>query len=89
MPDDTLPTIRQKLFNMLRNEGVSFGPECGRHHTARAVTGELGQRISNGFRLTQGNNVGTVPLLEVLAGLITRHDTRLRKHRHPFPSIAH
>jgi len=39
MPDDTLPAIRQDLFSMPSDEGISFCPECGRQHTARAVTG--------------------------------------------------
>jgi hypothetical protein len=80
MPDEALPAIRQNLFNMLGNEGVSFGPKCSGQHPARPISGNLGQRIVNRFRLTQGDNVGIVLhgvsfLLEVLAGLITRHDT--------------
>ena len=64
---------------MLRDEGVGFGAERGGQHPARPVTGDLGQRIVNSFRLTQGDDVGIVLhgvsfLLEVLAGFITRHD---------------
>src|SRR6056297_1813021 len=65
---------------MLRDEDVGFGPQCGRQHPARPVTRDLGQRIIHRFRLTQSDDVvivlhGVSFLLEVLAGLITRHDT--------------
>jgi hypothetical protein len=80
MPHNPLPAIRQDAFGMLRDEGVGFGAECCGQHPARSVTGDLGQRIVNRFRLTQGDDVcivlhGVSFLLEVLAGFITRHDT--------------
>ena len=80
MPHNPLPTIRQDVFGMLRDKGVGFGAERGGQHPARPVPGDLGQRIVNSFRLTQGDDVGIVLhgvsfLLEVLAGFDTRHDT--------------
>ena len=78
--NNALTPIRQRLCGMLRNEGVGFGAERRRQHPARTVTGDFGQRVIHRCRLTQGDNVGIVLdgasfLLEVLAGLITRHDT--------------
>ena len=58
MPDDTLPAIRQDLFGMLRDKGFSLCPKCSGQHPARPVPGNLGQRIVNRFRLTQGDDVG-------------------------------
>ncbi|KAA0909960.1 hypothetical protein FLO80_19070 [Aquicoccus porphyridii] len=65
---------------MLRDEGVSLGPQRGRQHPPCPVAGDLGQRIIHSFRLTKGDDVCTLLhgvsfLLEVLAGLDTRHDT--------------
>lgn len=57
MPDDTLPAIRQDLFGMLRDEGISLCPKCSGQHPARPVPGNLGQRIVNRSRLTQGDDV--------------------------------
>jgi len=80
MPDDPLPAIRQDFLGMLCDKGVGFGAERRSQHPAGAVPGNLGQRVNNRFRPTQGDDVGIVRhgvsfLLEVLAGLITRHDT--------------
>ncbi|SNT76541.1 ABC transporter transmembrane region [Paracoccus seriniphilus] len=53
MPHNPLTAVRQNLSGMLRNEGVSLGPQRSRQHPARPVTGDLGQRVINRFRLTQ------------------------------------
>ena len=42
---------------MLRDEGVGLGPQRGRQHPARPVPGDLGQRVINRFRLTQGDDI--------------------------------
>ena len=77
---------------MMRDEVVSFGPQRCRQHPPRPVPGDLGQRISHCFRLTQIDNVyivlhGASFLLEVLAGLITRHDTP--PSQAPSPIFSH
>lgn len=47
---DNPPTpIRQGLFGMLCDEGLGFGPKCRGLHPARAITGDLGQRVINRF----------------------------------------
>ena len=60
----------------LRDKGVGLGPQRGRQHPARTVSGNLGQRIIHRFRLTQGDDVcivghGVSFLLEVVAGFST------------------
>ena len=80
MPHNPLATVRQDLFGMLCDEGVGLCPQRGGQHPARPVPGDPGQRVIHRFRLTQGDDVcsllhGVSFLLEVLAGLITRHDT--------------
>jgi hypothetical protein len=79
-PHNAMSPIRQGLLGMAPDEGVSFGPERGRQHPARHVARDLGQRVINRFRLTQSDDVcifrhAVSFLLEVLAGLDTRHDT--------------
>lgn len=74
------------------DKGVGLGTERARQHPARPVTGDLGQRVINRFRLMQGDYVGIVLhgvslLLEVLAGLDTRHDTP--PSQTPSPRIPH
>ena len=78
--DNALTTVRQGLFGMLRDKGVSLGSQRSRQHPAGAIAGDLGQRIIHRFRLTKGDDVcsllhGVSFLLEVLAGFSTRHDT--------------
>lgn len=80
VPHNTVAAVRQDLFGMARNESVSLGPQPSRQNPSHPVTRDLGQRIIHRFRLTQGDDVcivlhGVSFLLEVLAGLSTRHDT--------------
>jgi hypothetical protein len=86
VPYNALPDVRQDLFGILRDEGVGLGSWRGRQHPARPVPGNLGQRIINSFRLTQGDDVcivlhGVSFLPEILAGCDTRHDTPPRNAR--------
>ena len=50
--DITLAAVRHGLFGMLRDEGVSLGPQRGRQHPPCPVAGDLGQWIIHSFRLT-------------------------------------
>jgi hypothetical protein len=80
MPHDPLTAVRQRLLGMLRDEGVGFGPQRRRQHPPGAVARDLGQRIVHGSGLVKRGDRGIVVhgvslLREVLAGLITRHDT--------------
>lgn len=53
MPHDPLTTVRQNLFGILLDEGARLCPQRGRQHTARAVMGDLGERIIHRSRLTR------------------------------------
>ncbi len=92
MPDNPPAAVRQDLFSILGNEGVGLRPQRGSQHAARPIAGDLGQRVIDSFRLTKGDDVcsllhGVSFLLEVLAGLITRHDTP--PSQTPSPSFTH
>ena len=80
MPHDALSAIRQPLLGELLDERPDLGFERGREHTTRPFTGNLSERVLDRSRLTKRDDAGIFLhgvslLLEVLAGLITRHDT--------------
>ena len=77
---DALPAIRQSLFGELLDENRDLGFHGHCQHAPSPFSGDLGQWILNRFRLPERYDTGIVLhgvslLLEVLAGLVTRHDT--------------
>ena len=74
------------------DEARSFGPERLGQHLARALEGDLGQRIEHRSRLAKRGDRGIVLhdvslLREVLAGFDTRHDTP--PSQSPSPIFGH
>ena len=75
-----LPAIRQSLFGELLDENRDLSFHGGCQHAPSPFSGDLGQWILNRFRLPERYDTGIVLhgvslLLEVLAGLVSRHDT--------------
>jgi hypothetical protein len=72
-----LPTIGQPLLGELAEKDLNLRLERRREHPARALTGDLGERILDGTRLTKLHDTGSFLhgvslLLEVLAGLASQ-----------------
>ena len=79
-------------FGFLMPVFSRFGFQSHSQHAACAITRDGGQRVIDRFRLTKGDDVcnlfhGVSFLLEVLAGLDTRHDTP--PSQTPSPSFPH
>ncbi len=78
--DDPLAAVRQALLGQFGDKGIGLRPQRRRQHPARALPGNLGQRIVHRMRLTERDDLGifchgvSLPS-EVLTGLITRLDT--------------
>lgn len=80
VPDNTPKANRQKLLRLPRDEGVGLSSQHAPPHTVSSVKDDLGLRIINLWRPSQGNIVditlhGVSFLKKALPGLITRHDT--------------
>ena len=78
--DDALAAISQTLVGEAGDEARRFCPERRGQHLARALAGDLGQRIEDRSGLVKLGDRGIVLhgvslLREVLAGFSTRHDT--------------
>jgi len=92
MPDDTLPAVGQKLVGKLGDETRSFRFQGSSEHLAGTLAGDLGQRVKDGSGLAERGDRGIFGqgvsfLLEVLAGLDTRHDTP--PSQAPSPIFSH
>ena len=56
MPDDSLAAIRQQVIGEAGNEGVGLSLQRFGQHAPRALTGNLGQQVLDGIRLTKRDN---------------------------------
>ena len=92
VPDDALAPVRQQLIAEKRHEARGLGLQRRHQHPARALAGDLGQRVDDRTRLVKGDDRGIVVqgvslLREVLAGFDTRHDTP--PSQAPSPIFSH
>ena len=75
-----LPAVRQPLFGKLFEENRDLGFHGRGQHAPSPFSGDLGQWVFDRFRLAERDDAaivlhGVSLPLEVLAGLVTRHDT--------------
>ena len=92
MAHHALPAVRQPLSGDLVEKHPDLRLERRGEHPSRTFPRDLGERVFDGFRLTEPDDAGIVLhgvslLLEVLAGFDTRHDTP--PHQLASPKFGH